>query len=115
MASFVPRKGPNGRRVWQAHVRRRGYPAQVRTFDKKTDAENWASDIEAEMRRGKFVSRAEAEGTTLAEALARYIDEVVLRKHTNRWGKIHRFWLGVRVRRQYLRWCWHIYSARCFH
>ena len=97
MASFVPRKGPNGRRVWQAHIRRRGYPAQVRTFDNKTDAENWASDIEAEMRRGKFVSRAEAEGTTLAEALARYIDEVVLRKHTKGEDAICRWWSALPV------------------
>ena len=76
MASFIPRKGPGGKRVWQAHVRRRGYPAQVRTFDTKTEAEVWAHDIESEMSRGVFVSRVEAEVTTLADALTRYLTEV---------------------------------------
>ncbi len=80
MASFIPRKGPGGRRVWQAHVRRRGYPAQVKTFDAKTDAEVWARRIEEEIDRGVFVSRTEAEATTLAEALGRYEVEVSNKK-----------------------------------
>ena len=80
MATFVQRKGPNGRRVWQALVRRQGYPQQTRTFDSKGKAEVWASGIESEMGRGTFVSRAEAEGTTLAEALGRYAVEVSSKK-----------------------------------
>ena len=80
MASFIPRKGPGGQRVWQAHVRRRGYPAQVKTFDAKADAEVWARRIEEEIDRGVFVSRTEAEATTLAEALGRYEVEVSNKK-----------------------------------
>ena len=80
MASFIPRKGPAGKRVWQAHIRRRGYPAQVRTFDTKTEAEAWAAIIESEIARGVFVCRAEAERTTLAEALGRYEEEISPRK-----------------------------------
>ncbi len=76
MASFIPRKGPSGRRVWQAHIRRRGYPAQVRTFDTKAEAEAWAATIESEIARGVFLSRSEAEATTLGEALGRYAREV---------------------------------------
>ena len=80
MATFVQRPGPNGKRVWQALVRRRGYPQQTRTFDSKGKAEVWAAGIESEMGRGVFVSRAEAEGTTLAEALVRYAVEVSNKK-----------------------------------
>ncbi|AWP23857.1 hypothetical protein C4901_11405 [Acidiferrobacter sp. SPIII_3] len=80
MASFVPRSGLHGKRVWQAHVRRRGYPAQVRTFDTKAEAEEWAHSIESEIRRGVFVSRVEAEQTTLREALDRYQSIVTRRK-----------------------------------
>ena len=76
MASFIPRKGPKGKRVWQAHIRRRGYPAQIHTFDTKAKAEAWAAGIEHEIAKGVFVSRAEAESTTLAEALDRYEKEV---------------------------------------
>ena len=85
MASFIPRKGPGGKRVWQAHVRRRGYPAQARTFDTKAEAEAWAATIESEIARGVFVSRTEAEATSLAEGLERYQSEIVpTKKQSNR-------------------------------
>ena len=48
----------------------------ARTFDLKTEAQVWAKQIESEMDRGVFVSRTEAEGTTLAEALERYLREI---------------------------------------
>ena len=80
MASFIPRKGPGGCRVYQAHIRRRGWPAQVRTFNSKAKARVWARQIEEEMDRGVFVSRVEAETTTLGEALERYSKEITSRK-----------------------------------
>ena len=80
MASFIARKGPGGHRVWQTHIRRRGYPAQVRTFDTKAEAQAWAAMVESEIARGVFVSRAEAERTTLTEALDRYEREVTPHK-----------------------------------
>ncbi|HQU15454.1 MAG: hypothetical protein B7Z66_07330 [Chromatiales bacterium 21-64-14] len=76
MATLIQRSGPTGRRVWQARVRRKGYPSIARTFDRKTDAEAWARQVEAEMQRGVFISRIEAENTTLAEVLRRYASEV---------------------------------------
>ncbi len=80
MASFIARKGPGGGRAWQAHIRRRGYPTQVRTFDTKVEAEAWATTIESEIARGVFASHAEAENTTLDEALDRYSREISVRK-----------------------------------
>ena len=76
MASLRQRPGPGGRRVWQVRIKRKGYPEAARTFDLKTEAEAWARQIESEMDRGVFVSRAEAENTTLREALDRYRQEV---------------------------------------
>lgn len=66
-----------GKHQWQAKIRRKGYPAQSKTFDRKIDAEQWTRDIENEMDRGVFVSRKEAESTTLYEALDRFIDEYI--------------------------------------
>ena len=100
MPSFIPRKGPGGKRVWQAHVRRRGYPAQVRTFDTKAEAEAWAGDIESEIRRCTFVSRTEAESTTLAEALNRYQNEIVDLKHTKGEDAIIRWWAALPLARR---------------
>lgn len=71
MATFQQRSGS-----WRAIITRKGYPRQTRTFDLKADAEIWARDIERDMDRGAFVSRKEAEQTTLLEALERYEREV---------------------------------------
>jgi integrase len=73
MATFRKR-GPY---QWEAQIRRRGYPAQSKTFVTKAEAEAWANMIESEMSRGVWVSRGEAEATTLYEALTRYEAEVV--------------------------------------
>lgn len=69
----IRKRGPY---QWEAQVRRRGYPAQSKTFNTKTEAESWAGMIESEMSRGIWVSRSEAEGTTLHDALTRYGDEI---------------------------------------
>lgn len=60
---------------WQAIVRRKGYPAQSKTFDRKADAELWAVTLESEMGRGLFISRSAAESTTLKELAADYKTE----------------------------------------
>lgn len=73
MATFRKR-GPY---QWEAQIRRRGYPAQSKTFETKAEAEAWANMIESEMARGVWVSRGEAEATTLHEALTRYETEIV--------------------------------------
>lgn len=69
----ITKRGPY---QWRAQVRRHGYPAQSKTFNTKAEAEAWANMIESEMARGVWVSRGEAEATTLQEALSRYEREV---------------------------------------
>ncbi|SOB56995.1 Site-specific recombinase XerD [Pseudodesulfovibrio profundus] len=60
-----------------ARVRRKGHKPVSKTFKRKGDADKWARDIESEMDKGVFVSREEAEGTTLTEAIDRYIKEYI--------------------------------------
>jgi len=76
----MPTIRKRGQYQWEAQVRRRGYPAQSKTFTTKAEAEAWANMIESEMSRGVWVSRSEAEATTLYEALKRYEEEVSLLK-----------------------------------
>ena len=57
-------------------IRRKGYPVQSKTFESEEDAKKWARLIEGEMDRGIFTSQAEAEKTTLKEALERYKKEI---------------------------------------
>lgn len=73
MASYRRR----GDYQWQARVRRKGYPDQVKTFEQKADAVAWARQIESEMDNRVFVSRAEAESTSLYDLLGRYEREIV--------------------------------------
>lgn len=85
---------------WEARIRKRGQPIQCKTFTTRAKAEVWAKHIESEMDRGIFVSRAEAENTTLAEALDRYQNEVVVRKHTKGEDAIVRWWAALPLARQ---------------
>jgi len=75
MATFRKR----GNLQWEARIRRKGWPVTCKTFETKSDAEAWAREIEGEMDRGVFVSRTEAENTTLSEAFDRYIAEYLPR------------------------------------
>lgn len=72
MATYRKR-GPH---QWEAQIRRRGFPAQSKTLNTKAEAEAWAQMIESEMSRGVWLSRSEAEATTLYDALERYEREI---------------------------------------
>lgn len=61
---------------WQARVTRIGFPPEVKSFATRQDAERWARSIESEMDKGSYVSRTQAETTTLRHVLERYIAEV---------------------------------------
>ena len=84
-------------------IRRKGWPEQSRTFDTKADAERWARAVEGEMDRGIFVSRKEAESTTLGEALERYGKEVsALKKGAVQELSVVRILSGSPLSRMYL-------------
>ena len=75
MPAFEKRSGSH-----RAIIRRKGYPVQKKTFKRKADAVRWAKSVENEMDRGIFVSRNEAESTTLNELLDRYANEISEKK-----------------------------------
>ena len=74
---------------WQTKIRRKGHPVQTKTFSTRAEAEAWASTVESEMARGVFVSRKEAESTTLTEALDRYEQEISPRKKSHAIEKVY--------------------------
>lgn len=81
MASITERRNRRGGLIgYQTQVRRKGYPVQTRTFRSYRDAELWAATVESEMGRGVWRPSAEAESTTLAEALRRYRSEITPKK-----------------------------------
>jgi integrase len=75
-----------GNLQWQAEVRKKGFPAQRRTFTLRADAERWAKETEIGIERGLFFDRTVAERTTVGELIERYRRDVMpgLRgKHAN--------------------------------
>lgn len=65
--------------AWQARIRRRGWPAQSKSFARKGDAEAWARAVEREMDVGAFIHRDDAERTSFQQAADRYVHEVMPR------------------------------------
>lgn len=65
---------PSGK--WQARIRVKGLAEESKSFVTRADAEAWAKRTEAEIIRGVYIRRTEAERMTLAEALVKYQAEV---------------------------------------
>lgn len=65
---------------WQAIVKRKGYPAQSKTFDLRKDAEKWARQQERALDAGQWQDRTEAQQTTLDDLLERYGRDVSSKK-----------------------------------
>lgn len=57
---------------FQAIVKRQGIGFTSKTFTTRKDAEKWAKITEAEMLRGAYISRSDAERVTLGECIERY-------------------------------------------
>jgi len=68
-------KTPSG--TWKVLIRKAGWPANIKTFRTKRDAEDWGRRLEDEMVRGAFIQRATGDRMTVAVALERYLTEVV--------------------------------------
>lgn len=81
--SFATPKGRNsgidketGRALAGSGFRKRGYKPQFGSFTQKCEATAWARQLESEMDRGIFMSRQQAERTTLGELFDRYEKEI---------------------------------------
>ena len=68
----IEKRGP----FWRVKIRRTGLPAQTRTFDNRTQAQQWARGVESEIDKGIVVDRRIAQRLSLAEVLERYRREV---------------------------------------
>ena len=60
---------------WRALIRKQGFPTQSRTFTNRRDAETWARQVEAELDRGLFMPRRDAERTTFNDLAKRFAEE----------------------------------------
>jgi len=75
MATIVAVRGTEGVR-YRAQVRLRGAAAQSATFERKSDARRWATQVESEIRQGRFFKTTESRRHTLADLVDRYLREI---------------------------------------
>ena len=80
MASIQERKTPEGKISYRVQVRLRGFPPVGATFERRTDAKQWAKETEVRIRERRYFKSIESEKHTLADLVDRYIDDVVPEK-----------------------------------
>lgn len=66
-----------GKKRYQAVIRIKGYKPLSAIFDRKTDAQIWAGDLESKMKRGLNIKDNEAKKHTLADLIDRYIQDIL--------------------------------------
>ena len=64
------------RTSYRVQIRRRGFPLVTATFERKTDADKWARETEADMSRRRYFPQHEAERHTVAELVDRQLETV---------------------------------------
>ncbi len=77
MATIVKRKSKRtGKVTYRVQIRMKGFDRLEATFDRRTDARDWAHQTEADLKAGKHIERAEAKKHTLNDVIERYVENV---------------------------------------
>lgn len=69
----ISKRISKGKTSYQVQVRLKGYPNQVATFQRLTDAKKWAQDTESDIRNGRHFKTAESKKHTFSEMIQRYV------------------------------------------
>ena len=77
MPNIEKRTSKNGTISYRAKVRLKGFASQSATFNRKSDAKEWAQSIEASMREGRYFKNRESKKHTLSKIIDRYIEEIM--------------------------------------
>ena len=81
MASIYKRKNSNGTTVWRAIVRKKGYSSACNHFERKQEAEDWAQNVERQIRLGQFKLDQHLQVHTVTELIERFIQAGALEHH----------------------------------
>jgi len=93
MATYRKRTSASGEDIFQVQVRLRGFPPQVASFARITDARKWAAATESAIREGRYFKTVEGKKHTFADLADRYATQVIPRKKHTRMGLNHLvFW-----------------------
>lgn len=84
MARIRERLDKDGKPRYAVEIRLKGYPAQTATFKRLTDAKKWIQDTESDIRNGRHFKTTEAKKHTFADAIDRYLSDVLPVKFTSK-------------------------------
>ena len=84
MASIWERAKADGTRAFHVQVRMAEFPTRTASFPTRRAAERWAKTVEADMIEGRHFRNVEARRRTLADAIDRYVLEVLPRRRSGR-------------------------------
>ena len=76
MATIQKRITNDGKIRYRVLVRLKGHPVQSETFERLTDAKNWAADRESDIRNRRHFPGTEAKKHTVAELITTYLDQI---------------------------------------
>src|SRR5262245_42780184 len=68
------------RTTYRVQIRKRGFPPVSASFDRKTDADKWARNTEADMDRSLYFPQHEADRHTVADLVDRQLEHVKLHR-----------------------------------
>ena len=100
MATITKRKNEDGGTTYRVEIRLKGHPRESASFDRLADAKRWSAQSETEIWEGCYFKTSEARKHTLADAIDRYLADVLPSKRSQA------------CPRQYLAW-WRSQLASC--
>jgi len=77
MANIRARKTLKGITRYQAFVRIKGYKPLMKTFDRYSQAADWAKKIEVQMKDGTYIEESEFLNTKVGKVKIEYIEELI--------------------------------------
>jgi len=80
VATIQERHGINGKPRYRVQVRLRGFPPQTATFERKTDAKEWARQTESDIKAGRYFRTNESKRHTVAQLIDHYLRVAMPRK-----------------------------------
>lgn len=92
MANIRKRADREGRVTYQVQIRLKGYPPQVASFERLTDARKWAAATESAIRQGRHFETSEAKKRTVSDLIKAYRADVLPRLRSASAREVHLQW-----------------------
>ncbi len=83
MATIETRRTQDGKMHYRVRVRIKGRPSETMTFERKSDAAQWAKETEVAIKQGKYFAGHESKRRTFSELADKYLRDVMPHKRAS--------------------------------